>query len=48
VTELLKVRPGLTVRKLAQEATTTSSHPAFRREFQRIIDGARKAGLPES
>jgi TolB-like protein/class 3 adenylate cyclase/Tfp pilus assembly protein PilF len=47
VVELLKLRPGLTVQTLAQEGTGTSDHPAFRKEFQRIIEGARKAGLPE-
>jgi adenylate cyclase len=25
----------------------TSDNPAFRKEFQRIVEGARKAGLPE-
>jgi hypothetical protein len=47
VAELLKVRPGLTLQKLAEESTIGSSHPAFRREFQRILEGARRAGLPE-
>jgi hypothetical protein len=36
VVELLKLRPGFTVQA-----------PAFRKEFQRIVEGARKAGLPE-
>ena len=48
VAALLKARPGLTVQKLVEESTLSSSHPAFRREFQRILEGARKAGLPES
>lgn len=47
VVELLKVRPGFTVQALAQEGSGTSDHPAFRKEFQRIVEGARKAGLPE-
>jgi adenylate cyclase len=48
VAELLKLRPGYTVQKMEQEASMTSENPAFRREFQRIVEGARKAGLPES
>ena len=44
---VLKLRPGLTARQLMEESTLSSSHPAFRREFQRILDGVRKAGLPE-
>ena len=48
VVELLKVRPGFTVQALVQEGSGTSDHPAFRKEFQRIVEGARKAGLPES
>jgi hypothetical protein len=47
VAELLKLRPGLTVRTLVRESADTSDHPAFRKEFQRIIEGVRKAGLPE-
>jgi len=47
VAELLKVRPGFTVRKLAEEGSGVSDHPAFRKEFQRIVEGVRRAGLPE-
>jgi TolB-like protein/Tfp pilus assembly protein PilF len=47
VAELLKLRPGLTARMLEQEGAGASDNPAFRREFQRIVEGARKAGLPE-
>jgi len=47
VAELLKLRPGFTVQKLMQEGSGTSDNPAFRKEFQRIVEGARKAGLPE-
>ena len=47
VTELLKLRPGFTLQALAQEGSGTSDNPAFRKEFQRIVEGARKAGLPE-
>jgi adenylate cyclase len=48
VAELLKLRPGFTVQTLAQEGSGVSDNPAFRKEFQRIVEGARKAGLPES
>jgi adenylate cyclase len=48
VAELLKLRPGFTVQTLVQEGLGTSDNPAFRKEFQRIVEGARKAGLPES
>ena len=47
VAELLKLRPGFTVQTLMQEGSGTSDNPAFRKEFQRIVEGARKAGLPE-
>ena len=47
VAELLKLRPGFTVQTLVQEGSGTSDNPAFRKEFQRIVEGARKAGLPE-
>jgi adenylate cyclase len=47
VAELLKLRPEYTVQKMEEEGLATSDNPAFRREFQRIVEGARKAGLPE-
>lgn len=47
VAELLKVRPGFTVEALAQDGAQYSDNPTFRREFERIVEGARKAGLPE-
>ena len=47
VVELLKVRLGFTVQTLMLEGSGTSDNPAFRKEFQRIVEGARKAGLPE-
>ena len=47
VAELLKVRPGFTVEQLAQDGSGYSDNPTFRKEFERIIEGARKAGLPE-
>ena len=48
VAELLKLRPGFTVQRLEQEGSGASGNPAFRREYQRIVEGARRAGLPES
>ena len=48
VAELLKVRPGFTVEQLAQDGSGYSDNPTFRKEFERIIEGVRKAGLPES
>jgi adenylate cyclase len=48
VAELLKLRPGYTVQRLEQEGSGVSDNPAFRREYQRIVAGARKAGLPEN
>ena len=47
VLELLKVRPGFTVEQLAQDGSGYSDHSTFRKEFERIVAGARKAGLPE-
>jgi len=48
VAELLKRRPGYTVQTMVREGSETSDNPVFRKEFQRIVEGARKAGLPES
>ena len=47
VAELLKVRPGFTMQQLAQDGAKYSDNPTFRKEFERIAEGARKAGLPE-
>jgi adenylate cyclase len=48
VAELLKLRPRFTVQQLTEEGFSFSANPTFRKEYQRIIEGARKAGLPES
>jgi hypothetical protein len=45
--ELLKVRRGFTVEQLAQDGFESSDNPTCRKEFERIVEGARKAGLPE-
>jgi adenylate cyclase len=47
IAELLKVRPGFTVEQLAQDGSEYSDNPTFHKEFERIVEGARKAGLPE-
>src|SRR5437660_5090060 len=48
VAELLKLRPGFTVQTLVQEGSGTSDNPAFRKEFQRIVEETRKDGVTES
>jgi adenylate cyclase len=48
VAEILKLRPGYTVQRLVQEGSGFSDNPTFRKEYQRLVEGARKAGLPES
>jgi tetratricopeptide (TPR) repeat protein len=45
VAELLKLMPGFTVQKWAN--IRWSDNPTFLREYQRIVEGLRKAGLPE-
>ncbi|MDP4006186.1 adenylate/guanylate cyclase domain-containing protein [Methylobacterium sp. NEAU K] len=45
VAELLKLMPGYTVQKWANAGF--SDNPKFLIEYQRIVDGLRKAGLPE-
>jgi adenylate cyclase len=47
VAEILKLRPGLTVQQMAEEAFAYSDNATFRKEYQRILEGVRKAGLPE-
>jgi hypothetical protein len=38
---------GLTLQKLAQDGSGPSDDPTLRKEFEGILEGARKAGLPE-
>jgi adenylate cyclase len=45
IAEALKLRPGLTVQ--TWYSNRVSDDPAFRKEFERITEGLRKAGLPE-
>jgi TolB-like protein/Flp pilus assembly protein TadD len=47
VGEMLKLRPGLTVQQMAEEALSISDNATFRKEYERILEGLRKAGLPE-
>jgi hypothetical protein len=47
VAEILKLRPGLTVQQMVEEAWEHSANVTFRKEYQRIAEGVRKAGLPE-
>ena len=41
------MRPDFTVETLAQDDAQYSDNPTFRKESERIVEGARKAGLPE-
>jgi hypothetical protein len=45
--ELNKIRPDFTVRWFRQLAYAFSSAPQYRREIDDIVDGLRKAGVPE-
>jgi len=45
VAELLKLKPGFTVQTWAN--MNWSDNPTFQREYQGIVEGLRKAGLPE-
>jgi adenylate cyclase len=47
VQEILKLRPGLTVQQMIEDSRAGSDNETFRREYQRIAEGVRKAGLPE-
>ena len=47
VAEILKLRPGLTVQQMVEDARAGSDNETFRKEYQRIAEGVRKAGLPE-
>jgi TolB-like protein/Tfp pilus assembly protein PilF len=44
---LHKIRPDFTVERWRELGYTLSSNPQFRREFEEVLDGARKGGLPE-
>jgi hypothetical protein len=47
VAEILRLRPGLTVQQMVEEAWAHSDNATFRTEYQRIAEGVRRAGLPE-
>jgi hypothetical protein len=44
---LLKVYPGFTVQTFADIAATITYNSTFAEQVQRIIEGLRKAGLPD-
>ena len=44
---LLKVYPGFTVQTFADVAARVTYNPTFADQIQRIVEGLRKAGLPE-
>ena len=44
---LLKVYPGFTVQTFADVAARVTYNPTFAEQIQRILEGLRKAGLPE-
>jgi adenylate cyclase len=44
---LLKVYPGFTVQSFADMAARVTYNPTFADQIQRILEGLRKAGLPE-
>jgi len=47
VTELLKVTPGFTVQSWAAWRSQSSDDPTYLREQSGIVEGLRKAGVPE-
>jgi len=47
VAEVLKLRPGLTATQMAEEGFAHSDNATFRKEYQRIVEGVRRAGLSE-
>ena len=44
---LVKVYPGFTVQSFADVAARITYNPTFAEQIQRILEGLRKAGLPE-
>ena len=45
--QLQKVRPGFAVQTYADLASQRSDDPTFNAQYQRIVEGLRKAGVPE-
>jgi adenylate cyclase len=45
--ELNSIRPGFTVQWFRQIGYACSSNPQFRREYDDIVEGLRKAGVRE-
>ena len=48
VLELRKLMPGYSVSRWATDGKAWSDNPIFLKQFDRIIEGVRRAGLPES
>jgi adenylate cyclase len=44
---LQRLRPGFTVQSYADLASRTSDNPIFNAQSARIVEGLRKASLPE-
>jgi hypothetical protein len=44
---LLELKPGYTVQRWADQGESYSDNATFLREYQGIVEGLRKAGLPE-
>ena len=47
VAELLKLKPGYTWQQWLNSVKKLSDNPTYQRELQPVLDGLRKAGLPE-
>ncbi len=47
IAELLKLKPGFTVQTWVGLAANFSDNPIFSQQIQRMVEGLRKAGLPE-
>ncbi len=47
VAELLKLKPGYTVQQSLSNIKRLSDNPTYLRELQPILEGQRRAGLPE-
>jgi adenylate cyclase len=45
--DIRKIRPDITVQRFRGFGYAASSNPQFRREFDEIVDGLRKGGVPE-
>jgi hypothetical protein len=46
VAKVIELKPGYTVARWAHEGW--SDNPVFLKQYERIVEGLRKAGLPEA